>query len=95
MWTRREVLRYGENPHQGAALYVRPGAPPGLATATQLHGKAMSYNNYGDAAAAWRTAFDFAEPCVAIIKHANPCGTKLSKAFRALHSGWCRNVVTG
>src|SRR5262249_25323397 len=73
-WTRREVLRYGENPHQGAALYVRPGAPPGLATATQLHGKAMSYNNYGDAAAAWRTAFDFTEPCVAIIKHANPCG---------------------
>ncbi len=74
VWTRREVLRYGENPHQGAALYVRPGAPPGLATATQLHGKAMSFNNYGDAAAAWRTAFDFAEPCVAIIKHANPCG---------------------
>ena len=52
VWTRREVLRYGENPHQGAAMYVRPGAPPGLATATQLHGKAMSYNNYGDAAAA-------------------------------------------
>ncbi|HET7246735.1 MAG TPA: bifunctional phosphoribosylaminoimidazolecarboxamide formyltransferase/IMP cyclohydrolase [Streptosporangiaceae bacterium] len=86
VWTRREVLRYGENPHQGAALYVRPGAPPGLATATQLHGKAMSYNNYGDAAAAWRTAFDFAEPCVAIIKHANPCGiaigTDLAEAHR-------------
>ena len=86
VWTRREVLRYGENPHQGAALYVRPGAPPGLATATQLHGKAMSYNNYGDAAAAWRTAFDFTEPCVAIVKHANPCGiaigTDLAEAHR-------------
>jgi phosphoribosylaminoimidazolecarboxamide formyltransferase/IMP cyclohydrolase len=90
VWTRREVLRYGENPHQGAALYVRPGAPPGLATATQLHGKAMSYNNYGDAAAAWRTAFDFAEPCVAIIKHANPCGiaigADLAEAHRKAHA---------
>jgi phosphoribosylaminoimidazolecarboxamide formyltransferase / IMP cyclohydrolase len=90
VWTRREVLRYGENPHQGAALYVCPGAPPGLATATQLHGKAMSYNNYGDAAAAWRTAFDFAEPCVAIIKHANPCGiaigADLAEAHRKAHA---------
>ena len=89
VWTRREVLRYGENPHQGAAMYVRPGAPPGLATATQLHGKAMSYNNYGDAAAAWRTAFDFAEPCVAIVKHANPCGiaigADLAEAHRKAH----------
>jgi phosphoribosylaminoimidazolecarboxamide formyltransferase / IMP cyclohydrolase len=89
-WTRREVLRYGENPHQGAALYVRPGAPPGLATATQLHGKAMSYNNYQDAAAAWRTAWDFAEPCVAIIKHANPCGiavgADLAEAHRRAHA---------
>jgi phosphoribosylaminoimidazolecarboxamide formyltransferase/IMP cyclohydrolase len=90
VWTRREVLRYGENPHQGAALYVRPGAAPGLATAAQLHGKAMSYNNYGDAAAAWRTAFDFAEPCVAIIKHANPCGiaigADLAEAHRKAHA---------
>jgi len=89
-WTRREVLRYGENPHQGAALYVRPSAPPGLATATQLHGKAMSYNNYGDATAAWRTAFDFAEPCVAIVKHANPCGiaigADLADAHRKAHA---------
>src|SRR5215469_4713650 len=84
-WTRREVLRYGENPHQGAALYVRPGAPPGLATATQLHGKAMSYNNYGDAAAAWRTAFDFTEPCVAIIKHANPCGIAIGADLAEAH----------
>src|SRR6266516_6263751 len=85
VWTRREVLRYGENPHQGAALYVRPGAPAGLATATQLHGKAMSYNNYGDAAAAWRTAFDFAEPCVAIIKHANPCGIAIGADLAEAH----------
>ncbi len=85
VWTRREVLRYGENPHQGAALYVRPGAPPGLATATQLHGKAMSYNNYGDAAAAWRTAFDFAEPCVAIVKHANPCGIAIGADLAEAH----------
>ena len=89
-WNRREVLRYGENPHQDAALYVSPGAPPGLATATQLHGKPMSYNNYGDAAAAWRTAFDFAEPCVAIIKHANPCGiavgADLAEAHRKAHA---------
>ena len=90
VWTRREVLRYGENPHQGAALYTSPGAPAGLATAAQLHGKAMSYNNYGDAAAAWRTAFDFAEPCVAIIKHANPCGiaigADLAEAHRRAHA---------
>jgi len=85
VWTRREVLRYGENPHQRAALYVRPGAPPGLATATQLHGKAMSYNNYCDAAAAWRTAFDFAEPCVAIIKHANPCGIAIGADLAEAH----------
>jgi phosphoribosylaminoimidazolecarboxamide formyltransferase/IMP cyclohydrolase len=71
---RSSVLRYGENPHQEAALYVDPGAPAGLAQATQLHGKEMSYNNYVDADAAWRSANDFDAPCVAIIKHANPCG---------------------
>src|SRR5262249_35839645 len=71
---RSAVLRYGENPHQRAALYVDPAAPAGLAQAEQLHGKEMSYNNYVDADAAWRAAHDFADPCVAIIKHANPCG---------------------
>ncbi len=89
LWTRREVLRYGENPHQGAALYTRPGAPPGLATAEVLHGMAMSYNNYVDAAAAWRTVFDFTAPCVAIIKHTNPCGiavgADLAEAHRKAH----------
>ena len=90
LWTRREVLRYGENPHQGAALYARHGAPPGLATAELLNGKPMSYNNYVDAAAAWRTAFDFSRPCVAIIKHTNPCGiavgTDLAEAHRKAHA---------
>jgi len=72
------VLRYGENPHQAAALYVTAGGAPGLAQAEQLHGKEMSYNNYTDADAAWRAAFDHNRPCVAIIKHANPCGIALS-----------------
>src|SRR3712207_4838352 len=71
---RSNTLRYGENPHQQAALYVDPAAPAGLAQAEQLHGKGLSYNNYVDADAAWRSANDFTEPCVAIIKHAKPCG---------------------
>ena len=71
-WDRADVLRYGENPHQRAALYR--GWQPGLAHAEQLHGKEMSYNNYVDTDAAWRAAHDHADPCVAIIKHANPCG---------------------
>ncbi len=73
-WQRGSVLRYGENPHQEAALYVAEHSAPGLAQAEQLHGKEMSYNNYVDADAARRAAYDFAEPAVAIIKHANPCG---------------------
>jgi len=73
VWDRREVLRYGENPHQRAALYVAADGG-GVATAEQLHGKAMSYNNYLDADAAWRTVGGFAGACVAIMKHANPCG---------------------
>ncbi|MGX7827508.1 bifunctional phosphoribosylaminoimidazolecarboxamide formyltransferase/IMP cyclohydrolase [Actinokineospora sp. 24-640] len=73
-WSRSAVLRYGENPHQKAALYAQNDGSTGLATATQLHGKEMSYNNYIDADAAWRAAFDHDDPCVAIIKHANPCG---------------------
>jgi phosphoribosylaminoimidazolecarboxamide formyltransferase/IMP cyclohydrolase len=74
-WDKAAVLRYGENPHQGAALYTNGFQPePGLAQATQLHGKEMSYNNYVDADAARRAAYDFDQPAVAIIKHANPCG---------------------
>ncbi|MGV0796721.1 bifunctional phosphoribosylaminoimidazolecarboxamide formyltransferase/IMP cyclohydrolase, partial [Mycolicibacterium elephantis] len=77
-WRRHAVLRYGENPHQQAALYRDDSAWPGLAQAEQLHGKEMSYNNYTDADAAWRAAFDHEQTCVAIIKHANPCGIAVS-----------------
>jgi len=75
-WEKSAQLRYGENPHQTAALYRAGSAlsSGGLATAEQLHGKEMSYNNYVDTDAARRAANDFAEPAVAIIKHANPCG---------------------
>ncbi len=73
-WDRTAVLRYGENPHQRAALYTNGVGPAGLAQARQLHGKPMSYNNYVDADAAYRAAWDHAAPAVAVIKHANPCG---------------------
>ena len=85
-------LRYGENPHQAAALYVgQSAASAGLAQATQLHGKEMSYNNYTDADAAWRASWDHDRPCVAIIKHANPCGIAVSEqsiaaAHQAAHA---------
>ncbi|WP_300342386.1 bifunctional phosphoribosylaminoimidazolecarboxamide formyltransferase/IMP cyclohydrolase [Nesterenkonia sp.] len=83
-------LRYGENSHQPAALYAEHDGAPGLAQATVLHGKEMSYNNYVDADAAVRTAYDFSEPAVAIIKHANPCGVAVgatvAEAHRAAHA---------
>ena len=111
-WSRAEVLRYGENPHQRAALYVRAASPGhdvaeraragasqtgagaigdgGIAAARQLHGKAMSYNNYVDADAARRAAYDFGQPCAAIIKHSNPCGiaigADLAEAHRKAHA---------
>ena len=71
-------LRYGENSHQAAALYRQVGVVPGVAQAKQLGGKDMSYNNYVDVDAALRSAFDFKEPAVAIIKHANPCGVAVA-----------------
>ncbi|MBA3295186.1 MAG: bifunctional phosphoribosylaminoimidazolecarboxamide formyltransferase/IMP cyclohydrolase [Geodermatophilaceae bacterium] len=87
-WDRGAVLRYGENPHQRAALYRH--WRPGLAHAEQLHGKEMSYNNYVDTDAALRAAYDHADPCVAIIKHANPCGVAvgadLAQAHRKAHA---------
>ncbi|MET7616452.1 bifunctional phosphoribosylaminoimidazolecarboxamide formyltransferase/IMP cyclohydrolase [Streptomyces sp. NPDC005408] len=87
-WERENVLRYGENPHQGAALYVNGNG--GLAEAEQLHGKEMSYNNYTDTDAARRAAYDHTEPCVAIIKHANPCGiavgADVADAHRKAHA---------
>ena len=70
---RESVLRYGENSHQRAALFTESEGS-GIAQATQLHGKEMSYNNYVDADAALRAAYDHERPAVAIIKHANPCG---------------------
>ncbi len=82
-WERSEVLRYGENPHQAAALYR--SWQPGLAHAEQLHGKAMSYNNYVDTDAAWRAAHDHEDACVAIIKHANPCGIAVGPDIAAAH----------
>ncbi|MFC7307402.1 bifunctional phosphoribosylaminoimidazolecarboxamide formyltransferase/IMP cyclohydrolase [Streptomyces monticola] len=87
-YERANVLRYGENPHQGAALYVN--GEGGLAEAEQLHGKEMSYNNYTDTDAARRAAYDHSEPCVAIIKHANPCGIAIgadvAEAHRKAHA---------
>ncbi|GAA4393919.1 bifunctional phosphoribosylaminoimidazolecarboxamide formyltransferase/IMP cyclohydrolase [Tsukamurella soli] len=83
-WNRSNVLRYGENPHQEAALYVTQGGL-GLAEAQQLHGKPMSYNNYTDGDAAWRAAWDFVDPAVAIIKHANPCGIAIGKDVAQAH----------
>jgi phosphoribosylaminoimidazolecarboxamide formyltransferase/IMP cyclohydrolase len=85
-WTRAEVLRYGENPHQGAALYRSSGGlAAGIAGAEQLHGRAMSYNNYVDADAARRAVYDFPEPCVAIVKHSNPCGIAVDADLAAAH----------
>ncbi len=87
-WERAAVLRYGENPHQPAALYRHWRG--GLAAADQLHGKEMSYNNYVDADSARRTAYDFEQPAVAIIKHANPCGiavgSDVAEAHRRAHA---------
>jgi phosphoribosylaminoimidazolecarboxamide formyltransferase/IMP cyclohydrolase len=85
-WERAAVLRYGENPHQPAALYLSAHSPGGLAAAEQLHGKEMSYNNYVDADAAYRAAYDFAEPAVAIIKHANPCGIAVGADIAQAHA---------
>jgi phosphoribosylaminoimidazolecarboxamide formyltransferase / IMP cyclohydrolase len=89
-WDKVTGLRYGENPHQPAALYRTSGATGGLAIAQQLHGKEMSYNNYVDADAARRSAADFDEPAVAIIKHANPCGiavgSDVAEAHRKAHA---------
>jgi phosphoribosylaminoimidazolecarboxamide formyltransferase/IMP cyclohydrolase len=84
-WRRAATLRYGENPHQAAALYSS-GSAGGLAAAQQLHGKEMSYNNYVDADAALRAAYDFAEPAVAVIKHTNPCGIAVADDIATAHA---------
>lgn len=84
IYKRENTLRYGENPHQNAAIYS--GGPAGIVGAVQLHGKEMSFNNYTDADAAWRAALDHDQPCVAIIKHANPCGIAVASDIAQAHS---------
>ena len=88
IYTRENSLRYGENPHQEAAIYR--GSSEGIVGAQQHHGKEMSFNNYTDADAAWRAALDHSQPCVAIIKHANPCGiaigSDIASAYSAAHA---------
>lgn len=84
IFIQENTLRYGENPHQSAAIYR--GDSHGIVQSKQLSGKEMSFNNYTDADAAWRAAFDHAEPCVAIIKHANPCGIAVGKDIATAYS---------
>ena len=93
IWSRKSSLRYGENPHQQAAIY--PGATSGIVNAQQLHGKEMSFNNYTDADAAWRAVLDHRDPAVAIMKHANPCGVavcELGVAIAYQHAHECDPV---
>lgn len=93
IWSRKSSLRYGENPHQDAAIYS--GATSGIVNALQLHGKEMSFNNYTDADAAWRAVLDHRDPAVAIMKHANPCGVavcELGVAVAYQHAHECDPV---
>ena len=93
IWSRKSSLRYGENPHQNAAIYS--GATSGIVNAQQLHGKEMSFNNYTDADAAWRAVLDHRDPAVAIMKHANPCGVavcELGVAVAYQHAHECDPV---
>jgi phosphoribosylaminoimidazolecarboxamide formyltransferase/IMP cyclohydrolase len=75
---RRQLLRYGENPHQQAAFYAGTATRPGVATARQLQGKELSYNNLNDTDAAYELVAEFDRPAVVIVKHANPCGVAVS-----------------
>ena len=93
IWHKENSLRYGENPHQAAAIYS--GGAPGIVGAQQLHGKEMSFNNYTDAEAAWRAVLDHRDPAVAIMKHANPCGVavcELGVAVAYQHAHECDPV---
>ena len=85
-WDRAHTLRYGENSHQQAALYIDPLNQTGFAHAEQLGGKPMSYNNYVDADAAWRTVWDMAPAiAVAVVKHNNPCGLAIGATVAEAH----------
>ncbi len=86
-WSEISPLRYGENPHQAASVYRTTTSPSiGIAQAEQLHGKEMSFNNYTDADAAVRSAYDHTSPCVAIIKHANPCGIAIDSTIEGAYA---------
>ena len=85
VWQKIADLRYGENPHQGAAVYSEISNNLGLSSAKQHHGKEMSFNNFTDADAALRAAYDHSEPCVAIIKHANPCGIAIASDIKSAY----------
>src|SRR5262249_44765822 len=85
--TLAQTLRYGENPHQSAALYVSAPARPGVASARQVQGKELSYNNINDTDAAYEAVAEFAEPAIAIIKHANPCGVAIAAT---LDQAWAK-----
>ena len=86
VWEKLADLRYGENPHQSAAVFTNKiGSSVGITSAKQHHGKEMSFNNYTDADAALRAAYDHAQPCVAIIKHANPCGIAIADEISDAH----------
>jgi len=86
VWHKISDLRYGENPHQSAAVFTDISSAKGISSAKQHHGKEMSFNNYTDADAALRAAYDHNQPCVAIIKHANPCGIAVASDIKAAYS---------
>ena len=86
----RQTLRYGENPHQSAAFYLDGSARPGIATARQIQGKELSYNNLNDTDAAFEALAEFADPAIVIVKHANPCGVAMA---HDLASAWDRALL--
>jgi phosphoribosylaminoimidazolecarboxamide formyltransferase/IMP cyclohydrolase len=86
----RQTLRYGENPHQSAAFYLDGSARPGIATARQIQGKELSYNNLNDTDAAFEALAEFADPAIVIVKHANPCGIAVAAD---LSSAWDRALL--
>ncbi len=88
--TLRQTLRYGENPHQSAAFYLDGGARPGIATARQIQGKELSYNNLNDTDAAFEALAEFDNPAIVIVKHANPCGIAVASD---LSSAWDRALL--
>ncbi len=86
VWRKISDLRYGENPHQAASVYLDSATSEGISSAKQHHGKEMSFNNYTDADAALRAAYDHRKPCVAIIKHSNPCGIAIAEDIETAYS---------